>query len=420
MKPKKSVPAKFSYSILKQLCNLIPPYLVPKLARNFKVDLRARTFSPWSHVVAGIYAQLTHALGLNDVCDALRMNSGRLSTLRAATAPSRNALSHANKVRDSRLAEALYWEMLAHLQQQSPAFGRGKVQRGYLRRFRSAIHAIDSTTIELVANCMDWAKHRRRKAAAKCHLRLNLQSLLPQCAVIDTAKIADVRKARTLCAGLQAGEICVFDKAYVEFAHLHELSERGVNWVTRARDDMSYKVLKRLQTTTDPRIIRDEVIELTLYQSQKAYPQPLRRVVARVMVNHEEVEIVFLTNHFQWSAWSVAELYRCRWDIEVFFKEIKQTLQLADFLGHNANAVQWQVWTGLLVHLLLRYQAFLHGWAHSFTRLFTVVRAVVWRRWHLGELLESYGTAQPPGRICGTPEQAYWPELWGSCGTATG
>jgi hypothetical protein len=407
----KRIPARFAYTILKQLCNLIPPQLVPRLARAYRVDLKARTFSPWSHVVTLFYAQLTHALGLNDVCDALRMNSGPFSGLRGAIAPSRNALSHANKVRDSRMAESLYWQMLAQLQQQTPAFGRGKVRRGYLRRFHRVIHAIDSTTIHLVANCMDWAKHRRRKAAAKCHLRLNLQSFLPQCAIIDTAKFHDSSKARLLCAGLQAGEICVFDKAYVDFKHLHELTERGVFWVSRAREDLTCKVIKRLRRTKHSKILRDELIELTVFYSKQAYPQLLRRVVARVEVDGQELEMVFLTNNREWSAWTVAELYRCRWDIEVFFKEIKQTLQLVDFLGHNANAVQWQIWTGLLVHLVLRYQAFLHGWAHSFTRLFTVVRAVLWRRWHLGELLEGYGTAKPPGRICGTPEQAYLPGL---------
>jgi len=131
--------------------------------------------------------------------------------------------------------------------------------------------------------------------------------------------------------------------------------------------------------------------------------------VALVEVDGKQVEMVFLTNQLTWSAWTVAELYRCRWDIEVFFKEIKQTLQLADFLGHSANAVRWQVWIGLLVHLLLRYLACVHSWAHSFTRLFTVLRASLWRRWHLGELIEAYGTAKPPGRIRAAPELAYLP-----------
>lgn len=403
------IPAGHSYTILKQVCNLIPPHLVNSLAGEHGVEEQSRTFTPWSHVVSLIHAQLTHAIGLNDVCDSLQMNRAALSTVRGATPPSRNNLSHANRIRNCDMGEALYWAMMEHLMAQSPGFGKGKVRRGYLRRFRTAIHAIDSTTIQLVANCMDWAKHRRRKAAAKCHLRLNLQSFLPECAIIDTAKFHDGAKAKTLCARLEDGEIAVFDKAYVDFKHLHELTQRGVWWVTRAKDNLQYKVLKRLKTTDNPRILSDEVVELTVFYSQRAYPQQMRRVVALVEVDGEDREMVFLSNNMVWSAWTVAELYRCRWDIEVFFKEIKQTLQLADFLGHSANAIRWQVWTGLLVHLLLRYLAYLHSWAHSFTRLFTVVRAVLWRRWHLGELLDSYGTAKPPGRICGTPEQAYLP-----------
>jgi len=373
------------------------------------VTEQSRTFTPWSHVVSLVHAQITHAIGLNDVCDSLQMHQEALSTIRGATPPNRNTLSHANKIRNSAMAEALYWQVMDHLMTQSPGFAKGKIRRGYLRRFRTAIHAVDSTTIQLVANCMDWAKHRRRKAAAKCHLRLNLQSFLPSCVLVDTARFHDNTKARQLCADLKSGEISVFDKAYIDFEHLAELTTRGVWWVTRAKDDMAYRVVKSLRTTDNPRILKDEVIELLAYPSVRSHPGTLRRVVALVEVDGHDRELVFLTNHLEWSAWTVAELYRCRWDIEVFFKEIKQTLQLVDFLGHNANAVRWQIWIGLLVHLLLRYLAYLHSWRHSFTRLFTVIRAALWRRWHLGELLDRYGTAKPPGRICGTPESAYLP-----------
>lgn len=409
MKKQRSIPARHSYTILKQVCNLIPGGMVNEVAEEYGVDEQSRKFTPWSHTVSMMHAQLTHAIGLNDVCDSLRMNRDTLSTIRGATPPTRNNLSHANKIRDCAMAEALYWRMMDHLVKQSPGFGKGKVRRGYLRRFRTAIHAVDSTTIKLVANCMDWAKHRRRKAAAKCHLRLNLQSFLPACAIIDTAKFHDSCKAKVLCAGLKEGEIAIFDMAYVDFGHLRDLTERGVWWVSRARENIQYRVVKVLKTTDNPRILREEIIELTVCKSHKAYPMYLRRVEAMVEVDGKDREMVFLSNQFEWSAWTVTELYRCRWDIEVFFKEIKQTLQLADFLGHNANAVRWQVWIGLLAHLLLRYLAYQHSWAHSFTRLFTVIRAVLWRRWHLGELLDSYGTATPPGRICGAPEQAYLP-----------
>jgi IS5 family transposase len=399
------------YTMFKQVCNIIPPHLVKRLSEEHGGNEKSRTFTPWSHVVAIIYAHLTHAIGLNDVCDALRMSRGALAAIRGATPPSRNNLSHANKIRNAEMAEALYWEMMDHLMNQSPGFAKGKIRRGYLRRFHKAIYAVDSTTIQLVANCLDWAKHRRRKAAAKCHLRLNLQSFLPECAIIDTAKFHDASKARDVCARLEDGEIVIFDKAYMDFNHLRELTERGVYWVSRAKDNLRYKPVKRLQTTDNPRILTDEIIELEVFTSRQAYPLRLRRIVAIVEIDGKDEEVVFLTNHLAWSAWTVAELYRSRWEIETFFKEIKQTLQLADFLGHSANAVRWQIWIGLLVHLILRYLAYLYSWAHSFTRLFTVLRAVLWRYWPLDDLLNSYGTAKPPGRICGAPEQAYLPGI---------
>ena len=407
----KANPVHSNYTILRQLSNLIPPHLVSKLARETGVANHERTFSSWSQTVALMFAHLTHAIGLNDVCDALRMNRGPLSALRGATPPSRNNLSYANKHRDAALAERLFWAMLAHLQSLTPGFARGGKPPGYLQRFRRTIQVVDSTTLQLVVSCMDWAKHRRRKAAAKCHLRLDLQSFLPRFAILGSAHDADNRRARELCAGLREGEIAVFDKAYTDYGHFRELTRRGVWWVTRAKEGMACRVVRKLQTTDHPRIVRDELVQLTVAVSHQAHPDLLRRVVARVEIDGQERELEFLSNHLDWSAWTIAELYRCRWQIEVFFKEIKQTLQLSDFLGHSENAVRWQIWIGLLVHLLLRYLAWVHGWAHSFTRLFTIVRAVLWRRWSITELLQSYGTAGGSFRLLGRPDQAYLPGL---------
>lgn len=406
----KTQPSRSKLTILAQLCKWIPPHLVPKLAREHGVEEKARTFTPWSHVVCLLFAQLTHALGLNDVCDSLRLHSGPLSAVRGAVAPSRNNLSHANKGRDAAMAEALFWEVLEHLQSLKPGFARGARFR-LARRFKRVIHVVDSTTIQLVASCLDWAKHRRRKAAAKCHLRLDLHSFLPRFAIIDTARHHDAKRARELCAGIRPGEIVIFDKAYVDFAHLFELLQRGVFWVTRAKDDLRYRVVKKLPKSKDKRIVRDELIKLKVYVSQRDYPQTMRRIVARVEVDGKEVEMVFLTNNLEWSAGTIADLYRCRWQIEVFFKQIKQTLQLADFLGQSANAVRWQIWMALLLYVLLRFQGWSQNWAHSFTRLFAVVRSVVWERRDLTDLLRLYGTADGHFRCLAQPEQAYLPHF---------
>ncbi len=307
------------------------------------------------------------------------------------------------------MAEKLFWAVYAYLGDLSPKFVSGKSAKRFARRFKRTIHLVDSTTIELIASCMDWAKHRRRKAAAKCHLRLDLQSFLPRFAIIDTAREADAKRARELCAGIKDGEIVIFDKAYIDFEHLYDLELRGVVWVTRAKENLQYEVVQAYPVKAGGKVVSDELVGLKNPTSQKAYPALMRRIVAWVEVDGKERLMTFLTNQLTWSPESVVELYRCRWQIEVFFKQIKGTLQLADFLGTSANAVRWQVWTALLVYLLLRYLAFLSDWAHSFSRLFAVVRTGLWRKWDLLKLLARYGTAGGSFRYLARPEQAFFP-----------
>jgi hypothetical protein len=402
-KLRKPTPGKFS--LLRQLCNLIPPHLVPQLARDTGVEARTRSFTPWSHVVSLLYAQFTHALGLNDVCDGLRLHSGPLAAIRGATPPSKNGLSTANRERPAQMAQDLFWAVLEHLQQGHPGFG-GRRRPKFAFRFKRAIHLVDATTIQLIARCLDWAKHRRRKAAAKCHLRLDLQTFLPRCAIVDTAGEHESRRAHELCAGVRAGEIVIFDKAYVDFAHLADLAMREVWWVTRAKDNLRCRVQRKLQHGVHANILRDDLIRLT-GPARKAYPVELRRVVAEVEVDGALRTRPFLTNNLTWSAQTIADLYRSRWAIEVFFKQLKQTLQLADFLGNSANAVRWQVWTALLTYVLLRFCAWLSQWGHSFTRLFALLRSALWQKLELRSLLEVYGTAGGGGRFLGTPQQAF-------------
>lgn len=354
--------------------------MVRNLATQYQVDKKSRTFFPWSHVVTLLFAQLTLCIGLNDVCDALRHHAARLFAIRAATVPSRNGLSHANKTRNVDRMEALFW-------------------KGLPRRFNKTIHGMDSSTIALVANCMNWAKHRRRKTAAKLHLRLNLQTFLPGFAVIEEASHHDSSRMIALCAGLQQGEIAVFDKAYVHFKHLYSLTQPGVHWVTPAKGNISYHVCKRGKVSGS--IVRDDESTLKTQTSKKDSPQHLRRIIARVHIDGKEVERGFITNNLSRAASSVCDLYQSRWAIEVFFKQIKQTLQICDYfgslrarschfarnLGHRKQAIRWQLWSALLLYVLLRFQAWQSDWQHSFTRLFTIIRNVVWDRFALSDLL---------------------------------
>jgi len=360
-------------------------------------------------VVSMLFAQLTHAIGLNDVCDALRLHSGPLSALRGATAPSRNNLSHANKRRDAALAERLFWAVLEHLQKLAPGFGTGARGKGLARRFRRVIHVVDSSTIALIASCIDWARHRRRKAAAKLHVRLDLHSLLPRFVLVESAKAADSIRAAEVCAGIKSGEIVIFDRAYVDFVHLGVLNDDDVFWVTRSKESLSFRVVRKLPKASDKRIVRDDLVVLKNRDSRANYRKPMRRVLALVEVDGQEREMEFLTNNLSWSAGSVADLYRCRWQIEVFFKQIKQSLQLCDFLGNSANAVRWQVWTALLLYVLMRFLCVMSSWNHSFTRLFTLLRAALWRKIDLWDLLKFCGTAAGHFRYLATPQSAYFP-----------
>lgn len=406
---RKTKPARRKLTVLRQLCNLIPEGLAGRLARETGADKQARTFSVWSHVVAQIYAQLTHAVSLQDACDALQMHSGPLSAVRGAVPPSKNTFSHANRKRPAALAEKLFWQTYEHLASISPKFaGRGGSRLAW--RFRRPIQIVDATVFQLVANCMDWAKHRRRKAAAKCHLRLDLQSFLPRFAIVDVAREGDISRAEELCAGLQPGEIVVMDRGYVDFRHLNALDQRGVFWVVRAKSNLSCRAVRQLSAPAG-RILSDEEIELTDPNTVKHAPKRLRKVIARVEVDGKEEEMVFLSNNLDWAPSSVSDLYRCRWQIEVFFKQLKQNLQVADFLGYNANAVRWQVWSALLTYLLLRYAAFLSQWDHAFSRLRAVIRSGLWQKLDLTALLQSYGTADGHFRFIARPEQAYFPSF---------
>jgi hypothetical protein len=401
-------PAKHQHTILKQICQQIPAHFVPKLARAFGVDKKARSFSPWSHIVAMLHVQIAHSLSLNDVADTLRNHSGVLTTIRGATPPSRNGLSHANRIRDPNMAQALFWDVLSHIQNNHPDFGRGHKYSGLPRRFKRTIYAVDSTTIQLVANCIDWAKHRRRKAAAKCHMQLNLQTFLPQFAIVKEASTHDSTEAYHLCRNLKSGEIAVFDKAYVDFTHLADLDKRGVFWITRAKDNMQYRIVKQ-HTKPKGDILSDVLIELETPKSCKAYPQRLRLVTAYVEINGVRKIMRFITNNMTWAASSICDLYKCRWGVEVFFKQIKQTLQLSDFLGHSRNAILWQVWMALLAYALIRFIGHLGQWKGAFSRLFTLLRGVLFSRLDAFSIMSLCGTARGSPRMIGSPQQAYLP-----------
>ncbi|MGN0991843.1 MAG: IS4 family transposase [Candidatus Ventricola sp.] len=484
-------PTKHTMSVLAQITSWIPDRIIENLARKHRIQ--ARSFSATSHVMSMVYGHLAHALSLNDICDSLSSHAGTLEQIRGCTPPSRNGLSHANRTRSADMAEELFWSVYESLSRQHPEFlTSSRNCPGLPYRFRKrTIRAVDSTTIQLTAFSMGWAKHRRQKAAAKMHTALNMRSFLPNFVIVKSARDSDPKSAWGLCADMRAGEVVVLDKAYVDFSHLKALADRGVSWVTRPKENMLYEAVgqqtaagadapgvsgaqaeagatgrdmgqqtaagadapgvsgaqaeagatgtagvvpevpeagakagatgrdmgqhtPRKYTRRNCRVLSDERIRLTGVGTREHYPEELRLVRAEVEIKGRMVAMSFITNNMEWAAFTICQLYQCRWGVEVFFKEIKQTLQLADFLGYNENAVRWQIWTALLTCLLLRFVAWYNRWRHPFSRFFTLVRAVLWNFFLLNSVIEYCDTVRERRKrvIRGSPETAYQLTLW--------
>ena len=379
--------------------------MIPSLAREHRID--ARKFSGTSHVFSLLFGHASHALSLNDICDALSVHGAEFLRIRDAAPPKRNTFSNANRTRDPAMAEALYWKMLTHLQGICPGFTEYGKHAGFIFRLKRDIFAMDSTTLQLTLASIDWARHRRRKAAAKCHMRLNIGTFLPTFAVVEDAAHHDSVRAGALCAAMVAGDVLLADRAYVDLPFLADLDTRGVFFVLRPKRNMLFETVKKLPCKG--KILRDELVRPTGVKTSKSYPGLLRMVTALVEVDGVEREMTFVTNNTDWSARTIAELYRARWVIELFFKELKQTLQLQDFVGTNEKAVKWQVWTGLLTHLLLRFLRHISRWGRSFSRCVGIVRSALWVKTDLGELLRCYGTAGGPHRPVLSAKEPFLP-----------
>jgi len=383
------------YHTLRQIVQRIPRWLIEKTANAHGVD--ARKFSATSHFVMLVLGHLSRASCLTEICDDADLNKRKLSLVRNATPGRRNTFSHANRTRPAEVAEEVYWKTVRHLGEVSPDFIPPKRVRGFLSRFKDrGIFAIDSTVIKLALSCIASYPYRSKKAAAKMHARLPIGSFIPSVVRIEAGRPHDSTMADELTKDMKGGDILLADRAYVDFLFLHNLTARDVFWVLRQKVNMLYEVVERREASGN--IISDEVVRLTAANTAEKYPQTFRRIQAVVEVNGEKRVMTFLTNNTKWAASTVCELYRARWEIEVFFKELKQTLQLADFIGTNENAVKWQIWTGLLTHLLLHYLKFLSGWNKAFSRLVGIVRSAVWMDLDIVETLRIYGMASPPHR----------------------
>lgn len=392
---------KTIYTILRQVTTLVPREFVDDAVKEHGV--KWRKFDPYSHLLTLVTVQLSRQESLNGICDIARGNPYEWNRA-GLTIPQRNTLSNANTKRDPKVAEDVFWKLLERFRNESPGFASDRYE-GFLSRIRNhRIFLLDSSTIKLTMDCFEWARFRRKKAAAKLHMTMELSSRLPSFAIVEDAAHHDSVRAKACTSHLDHGDILVADRAYLDMSFFSELSRRGVFFVVRKKCNMRFKTVEHLQPPSDgdannhaTQILSDEKVvpeKASTAEKYKADGGNLRCVTALVEVRGEMKQMTFLTNNFKWSARTIAELYKARWGIETFFKEIKQTCQIHDFIGYSENAVKWQIWAGLIAHLLLRYIRHLSKWKHSFSRLAGIVRGCLWLKKKLMSLLEIYGTAR--------------------------
>ena len=370
-------------------------YKIPELVKDEKI--KARKFSYDSQMYLLMLGQFLHVFSLNELADISNIYAKELSRIRGIDPTSHSTFSNANRTRNPEVMEKFFWMMYEHFRNNDAEFVHCK-HRGKLSRFKLRhIYAIDSTTLQLAYWCINWAKHRQHKAAVKVHMVANVASRLPHFCVYGKANEHDSKKEDILFESLNAGDIGILDRAYNCFETLYKQSQRGVIFVVREKEAMLHEVVEEVEKKDLAKnIIADEVIRLTGVKTKESYPTTLRRVTAHVEINKHWHDLIFLTNNFEWAASTIAELYKARWQVEILFKELKQTLQLQDFFGENENAVQWQIWAALLTHLIMRYIKFKSRAVCSYSRFVAFIRAIVWLKKDLMNCLGFYGIAPPP------------------------
>ena len=327
-----------------------------------RAERGAKGFSCWDQFVAMLFCQLGQAHSLREICGGLASCFGKAKHLGLQGAPKRSTLSYANEHRPWQLYERVFYQLLDRCRQLD--FGSRRF------RFRNKLFSLDATVIELCASLFDWAKFRQTKGAVKLHLLLDHDGYLPVFAHITEGKVHEVNVARAMT--FSPGSIVVIDKGYIDYELFWRWTVGGVFFVTRQKDNAHYGVLEDRPVPRNRNILSDQIIELEGFYSHQKYPGTLRRL--EVWDEENEKVIVLLTNHMTFGATTIAAIYKDRWQIEIFFKTIKQNLRIKTFVGTSPNALLIQIWTALIAILILKYLKFKSSFLWSLSNLVAMLR----------------------------------------------
>ncbi|MGA7624382.1 MAG: IS4 family transposase [Candidatus Acidiferrales bacterium] len=354
-------------SIFSQILQLIPRLEFESAVRQHNAERHARGFTSWGQFIAMLFCQLGHAKSLREICGGLAASEGKLRHLGLPTAPSRSTLAYANEHRPWQLHRTVFEQLLAKCQMLVASQPETRKKRKF--RFKNPLLSLDATVIDLCATMFDWAKFRLTKGAVKLHLLLDHDGYLPSFAVITEGKKHEVRVARQLRFG--PGAILVFDRGYTDYEWFTNLTKQAVYFVTRLKENADYGVLEKREVPQRRGVLRDEVV--FFYKLAQAGRDAYFRRIEFYDEERDRV-LVFLTNHLELAAATVVAIYKERWQIELFFRALKQSLRVKTFVGTSANALKTQLWTALIAMLVVKYLQLRSTFGWSLSNLVALLR----------------------------------------------
>jgi Domain of unknown function (DUF4372)/Transposase DDE domain len=349
-------------SIFSQLLQLVPRPEFEARVQEHKAERHARGFSSWSHFISMLFCQLGHAQSLREITGGLAACEGKLRHLGVSDSPKRSTLAYANEHRPWQLFQSVFHGLVEHCGREAAAHKRKF-------RFKHKLLSIDSTAVALSLSMFDWAQYKRTKGAVKLHLVLDHDGYLPRYAVISDGKESDIGAAREM--SFSPGTMLVFDRGYADYDWWLSLTRQKVSFVTRLKDNADYAVVEKRAVPDKGNVLQDEVIVLVKLEAE-GKECFLRRV--EVWVEEKQQTMVFVTNNLKLAASTIAAIYKERWQIELFFKALKQSLKVKTFVGTSENAVRTQIWTALIAMLLVKYLQLRSTFGWSLSNLVALLR----------------------------------------------
>lgn len=332
-------------SIFSQLLRFFPRTEFSRIVKEHGAENRAKGFTSWSQFVSMLFCQLAGAESLREICTGLGCCLGKLRHLGINAAPNKSTLSYANKHRPAAMYKELFMNTLARFRSQGEL---GPQKHKF--RFKNKLYSMDATVISLCLSMFPWAKYRTAKGGVKAHVLISHNDYMPSFVHLSDAKKADVKAARML--NMKSGSIVAMDRAYNDYSLFSKWTEAGVFFVTRLKSNTVYEVVEEQEAPQGRNILQDRIIRLSGDAGKKC---ECRLRIVTVWDREKDRYIELLTNHLGFGATTISAIYKDRWQIELFFKALKQNLKVKTFVGTSENALRIQIWTALIALLLIKW-----------------------------------------------------------------